>query len=417
MIRFNPQLLSVEIVSLKTITTSLGGSITVVDDARTTDKEEVHKRVEVPMAVARAFIMKTKKVTRYLKPVLTALVRYDGTVVAMERHALGSMGTLVYEDFEGVERQWEPAAAQNIKGLVVPLVNRPDREWYFDGRYVFSFASKDVDHAITQGEFLTSDGRFRQVMAMSVDLQELSNKEKLEPVERSCLGFVSNRGAMAVSPPIWKKLSDVGGTQLGKLAKAAQEDDDLDEEDKASPVEGTPEVAKKFNFDEIDNGLAVNLNFALKAGQEIGKTFGYEQVEPLGLPRLMIELHTVNLPNVPSQIKSTYDVGIKFTHALAWLLGMSRNANTLETYVMMRSLMKYLTMKGIFRNNTFDANSIFKEEKTIADVPQLVLNDLLEDNTTQMSLSAILQQARRGIKARKKAEEDIHQFGGMLNEE
>lgn len=410
MIRFDTSQLSVEIVSMKTVTTSLGGSITIVDPAKSVPGKEAHTRMIVPMAVARSFIMKTKKVTRYLKPVLVGIVRYEGTVVAMERHPLASMGTLVYEGFDGKPRTWEPDCFRNLSELVKPLIDRGDRQWYFDGRYAYSFQNDDVDVAIRSGDYMTADGRFRKVIATTVDLQELSTAEKLEPSDRSCLAFVTSNGQRAISPPIWKNLSDVGSTAL----RRESDDDGDDEDDDITPVDAP---VKMYNFDKIDETLAVNLNFALKAGNEIGRVFGYEYVEPLQMPRLMIELHTVNLPNVPKQIKSTYDVGIRFTHTLAWLLGMSRNADTLETYVMMRSLLKYLTKKGIYRNSTFDASRIFRDGKTVTDVVKHDLNVLLKDNTTQMSLGAILDQARMGIKARRRESHDIHQIGGLLNEE
>lgn len=416
MIKFDPALLTVDIVSLKTVTTSLGGSISVLDEKRSTAAKEVQRRIVVPMAVARSFIMKTKKVTRYLKPVLCALVKYNDTIVAMERHPLGTMGTLEYEGFDGKPRRWIPECEKNMNELIKPLAARKDRTWYFDGRYMFSLLSEDTDVAVRDGEFMTSDGRFRKVVASSVDLQSLDTTDKLSPADRSCLAFVTASGDYAISPPIWKNLSDVGGTSLKKRAVAEADDEDDGADDGDDTPEDVPEHARIRNFDKIDEGLSVNLNFALKAGNEIGRTFGYEHVEPLQLPRLMIELHTVNLPNVPPQVKATYDVGIKFTHALAWLLGMSRNANTLETYVMMRSLMKYLTKKGIFRNSTFDAAHVFRADKSVADVPKMELSQLLADNTTQMSLSAILDQARMGIKARKRQNE-VHQFGGLLNEE
>lgn len=417
MIKLDPSKLTVEIVSLKTITTSLGGSISVVTSAPDA-KKEVTARVVVPMAVARSFIQKTKNVTRYLKPVLTALVRYDGIVVAMERHPLGVMGTLVYEGFDGKPRRWLPKCEEHLNTHIKPFIETSNRQWYFDGRYAYSLvASDDVDAAIHSGEYMTRDGCFRKVIASTIDLQELSNEEKLAPADRSCLAFVTSSGVAAISPPIWKNLSDVGGTALGKVSRADDDEDDDGAEDGDDTPDNVPDFAQTYNFDKIDESLAVNLNFALKAGNEIGRTFGYEHVEPLQLPRLMIELHTVNLPTVPVQIKSTYDVNIKFTHALAWLLGMSRKANTLETYLMMRSLMKYLTKRGIFRRNTFEARRVFKDDKTTADVPLLPLSDLLKDNTTQLSLAAILDQARMGIKARKRNSRDTHQVGGLLNEE
>lgn len=198
-------------------------------------------------------------------------------------------------------------------------------------------------------------------------------------------------------------------------------DDDEDDDDvvQFDGDENRPRLDEPGTFDMIDESLAVNLNFALKAGQEIGKKFGYEFVEPLQLPRLMIELHTVNLPNVPAEVKATYDIGLKFTHAMAWLLGMSRKTkeDDLETYIMMRSLMKYLTKRGIFRSNVFNAERVFKDGQTVKDVPQLAMDQLMKDQDfTKMSLSAILQQAREGQKRRKKGN-DIHNVGGMMTED
>lgn len=415
MIKFDITKLSVQMVQLKAITTSLGGSISVIDKARTTATKEVCTRVRVPMSTARDFIMKTKKVTKYLKPVNVALVNYDGHIIAMERDPLASFGTLKDEFDSG--REWVPHVVSNIEMILRPLMTLSSREWYFDGRYAYSFDA-GAEQAVRNGDYLTSDGRFRKVLAQSIDTQELDNRDKLAAVQRSCMAFVSSRGEFAISPPIWKNLSAVGMTQLSKAGAVQGNAEDGDDEEDSDALD-VPEQggAKEYNFDKIDEHLSVNLNFALKAGQEIGKTFGYEHVEPLQLPRLMIELHTVNLPNVPPQIKSTYAAGIQFTHALSWLLGLSRKANTLETYIMMRSLMKYLTKRGIFRANVFNAEQVFKDDKNVNDVPVMSLDQLLEDQDfTKLSLGMILEQARQGMKARKKSTE-ITQIGGMLTEE
>lgn len=416
MISFDFSLLSVEIVELKAITTSLGGSISVIDDKRSTSTKEVCKRLQVPMATARAFLMRTKKVTKYLKPVLTALVRYNGHVIAMERHPLGGFGKLKEDGLFG-SKTWVPSSKNNIDNILKPALTSTSREWYFDGRYIYAFTCNDIDAAVRGGEFLTSNGQFRKIAAMSIDTQEMADAAKLEPVERSCMAFVTSRGEVAVSPPIWKNLSDVGATQLSKAGAVADDREDGDDEEDHQALDVPAKAAVSlYNFDKIDESLSVSLNFALKAGQEIGKEFGYEFVEPLQLPRLMIELHTVNLPNVPSQIKATYDSGIQFTHAMAWLLGLSRRANNLETYIMMRSLMKYLTSKGVFRKNVFNAERVFKDGKTTTDIVCKPLDELLEQQDfTQLSMASILEQARIGAKARSKST-TIHNIGGMLNE-
>jgi hypothetical protein len=325
------------------------------------------------------------------------------------------MGALEEVLEDGTVHRWRAACEVNLRSTVIPLLSSLNRTWYFDGRYAYALATNDPSAAIRSGTFLTRNGSFRKVIASCIDLQELSDVNKLTVCDRSCLAFVTSSGQYAISPPIWKNLSDVGGTALRKAA-AAESTEDEDDDEGTAPDAEHPDDQHVYNFDEIDRTLAVNLNFALAAGNEIGKLFGFEQIEPLQLDRLMIELHTTNLPNVPKQVKATYDTGLQFTHAMAWLIGMFRHTKTLDTLIMMRALMKYLTQKGVFRSSTFDAAHVFMEGKSQADVPVHKLDDLLHDDTTKVSIGALLNQARRGAKARK-GQPLIHQIGGMLNEE
>jgi hypothetical protein len=315
--------------------------------------------------------------------------------------------------FEEDGTEWKPLCKMHIDAHIRPLVNRQDREWYFDGRYIFSFNNMDLNAVVRSGTYLTQDGQFRKILATTIDTQELQFRDKIEPEERSCLAFVASSGSYSISPPIWKNLSEVGGRQLDRLKSAGilmEDEDDPEEPDTAGDA-----GADNFTFDKINEHLSVNLNFALAAGKEIGRTFGYEYVDPLQLPRLMIELHTVNLPNVPQEVKATYDIGIDFTHALAWLLGMSRKANTLETYVLMRSLLKYLTQKGIFRNSAFHAENVFIGGATVNDVPLKDLDTLIKDKDfTKLSLSAIIDAARANRKIRKA---DVSSIGSLQNED
>jgi len=401
MIAFDPTKLSVEIARLKTISTAMGGSISIIDEARSSDKKEVMLRLPVPLSVARAYVV-AHKATRYLKPMIIAIVRYDGHIVAIERHHLGGFGELTETFTDGTTREWQPFCRMQIQRDLPNLMSQNDK-WYFDGRYVYAFTNnKTEEQAIKDGDHLSISGAFRKVDVDTIDLQYFGTGAipfvDVAPTQRTCLAFISHTGAYAISPPIWKDLADVGMTQFKK--------------DQVSATE-TPQTAElvedkelmRHNFDRIDAQMSVNLNFVLTAGRAIGTTFGYEYVEPLQLPRLMVELHTVNLPNVPHQIKSTYDSGLKFSHALAWLLGMTRRANTLETHITMRQLMKYLTKRGLFRNSSFDAARVFQSGMTVADVPRKNLDELLKNQDfTKVSLAAIMQHARDSAKQRKAAD-------------
>lgn len=368
MIEFDASKITIEIVSLKSITQALGGSIQVLDESLSGDKE-VFKRIPLPLAVARAFIMRHKKITKYLKPVYTALIKYDDRVIAMERHPMGSMGELVTEGLDGTPKWWTPYSESNLQTYVYPLLKNKTRKWYFDGRYVYSFDEPTLDHTIKNASAVTADNKFRKLNTLALDLQEVSNADKLQPQERTCIAFVSSTGDYSISPPIWKDVTTVGGIKEDVLST---------------------------QFDKLNESMSVNLNFALKAGKEIGKMFGYNCVEPLQLPRLMIELHTVNLPNIPKEVKATYDIGISFTHTFAWLLGLLHKADTLDTFITMRSLMKYLTQKGLYHNSAYVPTNIFVEDRQISDVPVLNLDELMQNTDfTQDLWSKIIHNATK----------------------
>lgn len=380
MILFDANKFSTEIVLLKSVTTVLGGSIQIVDEEKTINKKEILKRITVPLAVARSFIQKCRKVTKYMKPTLVCLVRYDDMIVSMERHPLSSLGKMI-EDTPSGPKEWTPTCITLMNSYLIPVTLHGTKQWYFDGRYVYSFDNDNINQTLAGSTYLTSNGQFRQVEVQAMDLQEISNQSKLAPIKRHCLAFVASNGQFAVSPPIWKNLAQVG---FGKLKKIQSDDEDL-------PV---GYIVPPLSFDRIDTELSVNLNFALAAGDKIGRTFGYDHVEPLQLARLMIELNTVNLPNVPMQVKATYDINMKFTHILAWLLGLINQADTLTTYIAMRSLLKQLTQKGIYKKNVFFAGNVFRENRTIDDVKLISLGDILDNSKTLTSIASMVNQQK-----------------------
>ena len=380
MIKFDPAKITFEIVRLKTITTALGGSMSIIDEEQTTPTKEVLKRVPVPLALARDFSVRHDKLTKYLKPVLVGVARYGDLVVALERHPLSTFGEIEYESVDGTTRFWEPGMVEHFDQIKEAMTTSTNT-WYFDGRYVYAFAQSCIEETLEQGQNLTENGTFKKVPAQTFDLSALHSTKVLNIEERSCLGFVSSIGASIISPPIWKNLDDVGNTQLGRAGSTGMVDDDS---------------GLAINrFDTINDTLSVNLNFALKAANEVGKCFGYEMVEPLQLPRLMIELCTVNLPNVPHELKASYGIGMKFTHAIAWLLGLLRRADTLETTIMVRGLLKYLTKRGVFRSSMFNPAKIFHDGKVVADVELIDAAAAGLEETLGQTVRGIIEAARK----------------------
>ena len=377
MIKFEVDKLTVDIVSLKSCTTALNGSIRVVDEELTkVGGKEVYKKIDVPMAVVRSFQVR-HKTSNYLKPVITAIVSYNGHPVALERHPLGQMGEKVSEGLFG-EREWTPDSLSNIMKFIEPLCMH-NEDWYFDGKYIYNYPHS-IEDCVKGGEFLTKNGMFRAVEVSAIQLSNLDDRTKLEPVERTCLAFVSSTGEFAITPPIWKNLSGVGSSALNR---SDAEDDE-----------------RKYQFDAVDEHLAVNLAFALKAGKQIGELFGHEEIEPLKLPELMIQLQTVNLPSISKSVKQTYDIGMKFSHAMAWLIGMSNRIDSLDSYMVVRSLLKYLTTKGIFRKNMFNPQAVFKMGHDLDSIPQMSTKDALE-SASNLSVDELINRIRTNVATRR----------------
>ena len=334
---------------LKSCTTALGGSITVVDEENSFDKES-YKRVKMPLAIARKFNT-LHGMSRYLKPVLCSVTMYDGHAVAIERHPLGAKGKEITEGLFG-EKNWLSESEKAILKDLNPLVKKG--QWFTDGVFVYNFSPAKADTIIN----MSSDGKFKSVPVDAIKFADLSDPERsVEIHHRVCLDFTAADGTRATSPPIWKQLTTVGDRQINK-----HEDEKTDED---------------FQFDRIDEFLAVNLGFALKAAKELSDVFGYDAMEPLRLDELMIQLRTVNLPRTSPHIKTTYDTGMKFTHAIAWLVGLNANVDTLESYKVLRSLLKYLTTKGVYHKSALSEAAVYHTGNNHSDIPLLSMEDAL----------------------------------------
>lgn len=350
MIKFDISQVSFKFIQLRSITTALGGSLTHVNE------QGQIERLSVPFAIARDFIKRHKGHTQYLNPVLTCVMFYDDLVIELERHPLGTLGKIAEEGVFGM-KQWEPKCQTVFNDFVVPTMSEDD--WYFDGRYAYTFDSEDLEEVVKAGRPLTEDGKFRAVEVASIDFQEIRNGENSAEAMRLCIAFMDN-GHFTISPPVWK--------------------------------DGFNLTDGKNRFDDINDHYGVNLNFVLKAGSEVGKTFGYRSTEILDLARLMIELRTVNLPNIDLSVKATYDTQLPFKTMFAWLLGIQNRAESLKTYLITRSLLSYLTKKGIFKKNVLQADKIFEEGFTSGSIPLIdakmaaqVFNEKLEIGVARLT--------------------------------
>lgn len=381
MIPFEIEKVEIKHVWLKSCTTALGGSISIVDESRSSETKEVLTKVSVPLAAVRKFV-KTHSISKYLKPVLTAVTFYDGHAVAIERHPLGSLGQEVVEGLSG-ERHWESESERNLDRYLMPLTRSGN--WYTDGTFVYSVRESDLQAA----EFMSRDGKFRSVRVQAIKLADIGTAGSSIPQERTCLQYVAATGEKFITSPIWKSLSAVGTAQLGR-ADDDGEAVDLDDDDDGEASINSDATETAFQFDRIDQFLSVNLSFVLKAGREIANIFGYDSIEPLQLDNLMVQLRTVNLPTVDKSVKQTFDSGLPFTHAIAWLIGLTRRTETLESYMVLRSLLKHLTTKGVYRKGAFRPEAVYKENMNMSTVPSKTIEEAAQP-IDQFTMSTIME--------------------------
>lgn len=382
MIKFDIDLLRVDHMRIKSISAALGGMMTVVDDKKSKKlKKESYTKIAIPHSVARTFIKK-HALSKYIKPVIAAVTTYNGRVVAVERHPLGLLGKDMNKGLDGKEVAWFSNSEENFDQVIVPFASRND--WQTDGTYMYVI-SKDALH---DAEFLCQDGSFRAVKVNAIKFEKMGmDRKDIQPEERTALAFYARNGKMAMTPPIWRTLSEVGNKQLERGGNAAEKPED--DSDGESDDSDTP----NYQFDRVDQYLSVNLGFALKAGREVAQVFGYDAIEPLGLDDLMLLLKTVNLPNIDNAVKQSFDTGMPFTHAMAWLIGLADRVNSLESYVVLRSLLKYLTTKGVYRKGAFDDHAVFKNG---ADASMVVLKSVTEAGTlSPIDLDTMLLSQRR----------------------
>lgn len=319
---------------------SSGGTMRILDTANSTAKEEKFINVSIPIHVIDSF--KMTYMTKYLKPILTAVCYYDGVIIALQPHPLGNVGKEKVQTLFGV-RYWKSNIEDNIDKTLKPETK--DGQWFIDGTVVYQFDQKK------EPTNLTKDGKFQTLAVKAFRLTDLSFS-KLTDSPRMCIAFAASTGQNIISPPVWRTLETVG---VKKMNDGVNDD---------AVILGLDE----HTFDKVDRMLAVNLNFALHASKTLIENFGYDSIEPLRLDDLMVSLKTVNLPKIDSSIKNTHEIGLKFTHAMAWLIGLGAREMTLESLSALRGMLRYLTSRGIVHKTALAKTSVFRKGMDMASV-------------------------------------------------
>jgi hypothetical protein len=272
--------------------------------------------------------------TSFTIPAEFCLMMYEGLVVSLEKAAINER-YVITSDGDMVE--WQPLMISRVDNVLAKC--RVEYEYYFDGSYIYTFGDS-IPYKLRFGRKMTDDGKF---VSVDVSASNLSNVlSDINPFgRRNCLGYIASNGSYAVTSPLWATLVNIGENNMKKA---------------------TMEIKGGMTqFDKVDRNMIVSLQFAIYSGKMLSKVFGYHSLDFLQLPKLMIQLNTVNLPNVPVDIRNTFDIGIPFTQCMAHLLGLLRKCETLEEVCMMNKVIKYLSTKGIYSRKAISATHHTKE--------------------------------------------------------
>lgn len=400
MIPFDIDKITFQHVRIKRTTTGSGGMVRVLDEEASSKNNEVFVNLKSDWSLVRRF-KKINEQSEFLEPVLGCIAWYDGVMIALEKHAMGDV-----EDEETIgdhTSQWKSNIENNLDWLRQYVAHDPMIPWFVDGYQVYRFIEAVAE------EDLSSDGAFAQVPAICHEFKSMDSKDIFEmPKTKMCLRFRTEGNVLqparsALSAPIWRNLAAVGQKEL----KNAAEDDD-------SGV--VHKVRNTKQFDRVDKHLAVNVDFALKAANDLQGPFGIEVSEPLNLDTLIVKLGTVNLPGVARSIRKSYDIGIQFTHALAWLIGLTDKTHTLESYMAVRGVMKYLTGAGVYRKKAMEHSALFHKGCDINSVPHYTREEALEayeKNVQNLDWDEFLR--LQDMKAGRNKGGKIQSAGGLMN--
>lgn len=376
MIKFNPELLRVEYAALSHITTALKGSMRLV--TKDDEGNDVETRYPIPFAVARSW-KEEYKVTKYLVPIPVAVVYYGDMVIMVEKGPV--LPEYMREDPENYGSLFgdKPFTARVEESVDHIQKMTAVGNWQTDGFSVYKMPDDLELEFERAGVPLTADHKFRALTVDIVKFSELGMISNVKNPGAHTIVCVANQaGKVFATPPIFKNIAEMRQNDL-KVKKAKKDEVQTEEQ--------------LYRLDLINKNFDVNLEFALAAGNTVGRNYGYKAVGPLRLEKLMLALTTVNLPNIKQSVRTTFPTGMTFLQAYAWLTGLLSMTDDLTKIVEMRALIKTLCTKGIFKKNVIER--VFRKDehgKVVFDKPELVSMEDLKERAANQSDAV-----RRGI--------------------
>ena len=325
MIKFNADNLTIDTLHVVRVVGGQHASIHHMDDTGTIIK------TKIPFGVASSF-QKEMKTSTFLNPVACSYVNYDGQGLALiNQTPLTQVETSVNKFVE------------NIKAI-------PNVEIFFDGNSAYCVPKSLVDNPHTHNAveaYASIQCDFSNVEVQSFNLRGF-NKGDITVAQSNCLLYRhAESGAVVIMPPV---------------------------------------IKHNLDMDHLDNNKFVTLAFMLGCLNKLSQVWGDGVVEFVNLPALMVQLNTVNLPNLPRALKSTTSCGMSMREATIWLAGFCHRAENLEELVVVRKQLRLLLSgKGLVDKQVFAHDTIYVDG---CDANSLQLADLSELRRTGSKVAA-----------------------------
>lgn len=276
------------------------------------DSNGVKQKVSIPVSVARIVRARLHNVSKFASGYPCCFGFVDDKIVAMDV-AVGAaykMFKLTDEWISCIEAK--AACLQAIEG-----------DWMWDGQYVYRYVG-DVNRL--------GDTNFGAQEVRCYNLFKLG-EEAADIIEtRSCLAYRNAQtDEWIITAPVTRK--------SGGFLQITGDTDKFDKQ-KDSFIDADTEFAR------MNTMIFPNLRFVNYAAKVLTNRFGYDSIEPLGLPILMIEHQTFNVGGIPTEMQAASPAPFNFMDGLAWMIGMHRQVSNLEDLMAVKSTLKMLLTKG-----------------------------------------------------------------------
>lgn len=305
MFAFDPTTYTVRTLKLKALSKS-------TIDPRVTFIDENDKLVKLPIptSICRRIRNRLNGVTKFTTFYPCEIAFVDDRIVSMD----------VPDGFEYNEwkntGKWTSRLSNNCK--IVP--DFIDME--YDGQYVYEY-----ECVVEQIE----DSSFGKQLATVYDLYRFGELHGNDPQSLAALAYKDPAtGTWTATTPITRA--------SGGLLQLTGETERVDKKGEV--------ISTATDLLRIDKNVFPNLRFVNYAARVISDHFGYNTVEPLGLPLLMIEHRTFNLGGLPTPVQATAPAPFSFTEGLAWMIGMFGQVKTLDQLIAVKQSVKMLLSKG-----------------------------------------------------------------------